>query len=163
MKKETPAPSYTIAEKADILHQAAQLYMASNMPIDYGTGQTYTPVEVHTLKYIIDHPGKTTTELSLDWDKTKAAVSQLMKKLESKDLVLHQPAPGSEKKQLYFPTNKGLALHTCHLDYDTRVFGETLKLMEDLCSPQDIETCFHVLSCYITARRKKHYHSDSKA
>jgi len=53
----TEKPNRT-AEMADILHQASMLYMASNFPIDYGTGTKYTSVEVHMLKYIIDHPGK---------------------------------------------------------------------------------------------------------
>ena len=66
----TEKPNRT-AEMADILHQASMLYMASNFPIDYGTGTKYTSVEVHMLKYIIDHPGKTVTELSREWDRTK--------------------------------------------------------------------------------------------
>ena len=78
---------YSIARMADILHQASLLYMASNIPIDYGTGLEYTSVEVHMLEYVIDHPGKTVTELSLDFDKTKAAISQMMKKLEEKELI----------------------------------------------------------------------------
>ena len=49
---------HTISEKADIMHRSSSLYMASNIPIDYGTGEMYTPVEVHMLKYIKDHPGK---------------------------------------------------------------------------------------------------------
>ena len=69
----TEKPNRT-AEMADILHQASMLYMASNFPIDYGTGTKYTSVEVHMLKYIIDHPGKTVTELSREWDRTKPAI-----------------------------------------------------------------------------------------
>ena len=42
----TEKPNRT-AEMADILHQASMLYMASNFPIDYGTGTKYTSVEVH--------------------------------------------------------------------------------------------------------------------
>ena len=88
----------SIAEKADILHQTAQLYLSSNLPTDYGTGRLYTATEVHALKYIIEHDGKTAAELSLDWGISRAAVSQLMKKLGDKGLVQRRPYPGSRRK-----------------------------------------------------------------
>ena len=81
---------YSAADMADILHRAAMLYMASNLPTDYGTGDMYTSVEVHMLRYIIDHPGRTVTDLSQDWDKTKAAISQMMKRLEEKELIVRR-------------------------------------------------------------------------
>ncbi len=152
--------SYTTAQMADIMHQASMLYMASNIPIDYGTGSEYTPVEVHMLEYIIDHPGKTVTELSQDFDKTKAAISQMMKKMEDKKLITKKEAPDSRKKQLYYATPLGQELNAKHLDYDTVVFGETLKLLKETCSDQEIALCFHVLNEYTKARRKKHYHSE---
>lgn len=149
----------SIAEKADILHQTAQLYLSSSLPTDYGTGQLYTATEVHALKYIIEHDGKTAAELSLDWDISRAAVSQLMKKLEAKGLVQRCPYPGSRRKMLYLPTEAGLALNRCHTQYDTQVFGETLALLEARCPQADIECCFRVLEQYIQAHRQKHYNS----
>lgn len=151
---------YTIADMADILHQASSLYMSSNLPIDYGTGDKYTSVEVHMLKYIIDHPGKTVTDLSREWDKTKAAISQMMKKLEEKELIRKEPAPDSDKKQLYFPSQKGLKLNETHANYDSVVFGQTISLLKDTCSEEEINLCFHVLEEYTKARRKKHYRSN---
>lgn len=150
---------YAVAEMADILHQAASLYMTSNIPIDYGTGELYTSVEMHMLKYIIDHPGKNVTNLSLEWDKTKAAISQMLKKMEQKDLIYYKPAPDSYKKQLYYATAKGRELHKAHTDYDTRVFGKTIDLLRETCSDEEINLCFHVLQEYANARRKKHYRS----
>ena len=157
--ERTPMEQLSIAEKADILHQTAQLYLSSSLPTDYGTGQLYTATEVHALKYIIEHDGKTAAELSLDWDISRAAVSQLMKKLEAKGLVQRRPYPGSRRKMLYLPTEAGLALNRCHTQYDTQVFGETLDLLEARCPQADIECCFRVLEQYIQARRQKHYNS----
>ena len=157
--ERTPMEQLSIAEKADILHQTAQLYLSSSQPTDYGTGQLYTATEVHALKYIIEHDGTTAAELSLDWDISRAAVSQLMKKLEAKGLVQRRPYPGSRRKMLYLPTEAGLALNRCHTQYDTQVFGETLALLEARCPQADIECCFRVLEQYIQARRQKHYNS----
>lgn len=150
---------YTIADMADILHQTSSLYMASNIPIDYGTGEKYTSVEVHMLKYIIDHPGKTVTDLSREWDKSKPAISQMLKKLETKDLIRRGPAPDSDKKQLYYGTQKGLELNQSHMNYDSVVFAQTIDLLEESCSKEEIGLCFHVLEEYNQARRKKHYRS----
>ncbi len=150
---------YKIADMADILHQASMLYLSSNLPIDYGTGETYTSVEVHMLKYIIDHPGKTVTDLSLEWDKTKAAISMMTKKMEQKGLLCRRMAPDSFKKQLYFATPKGMELHEAHQEYDAQVFGKTIELLRETCSEKEIELCFHVLREYNKARRKKHYRS----
>lgn len=151
--------SYKITEMADILHQSAALYMSANFPIDYGTGEKYTSTEVHTLKYIIDNPGKSCTELAKDWDKTKAAVSLMMKKLEQKDLILKKTAPDSEKKQLFYPTPKGLELNKSHMNFDKNVFGETINFIKESCTDEEIGICFHVLEEYIKARRRKHYRS----
>ena len=153
---------YTNADRADILHQASQLYMASNIPIDYGTGELFTPVEVHALKYIIDHPGKTVTELSRDWDKAKASVSQMMKKLEDKGLITRLPSPDSRRKQLYTATDQGIALNELHRAYDERVFGTTLAPLFERYSEDEIDACFRMLSEYCLARRRKHYRSQNE-
>ncbi len=150
--------NYTVAEMADVLHQAASLYMAScAIPIDYGTGELYTAVEVHMLKYIIDHPGKNVTALSREWDKTRAAISMMLKKLESKGLISHETAPDSLKKQLYFATAKGLALNTAHCLYDERVFGESVGALREIYSEDDLQHCFKFLVDYAEVRRRKHY------
>lgn len=149
----------SIAEMADILHQASSLYMSANIPIDYGTGEKYTPVEVHMLKYIVDHPGKTVTDLSLEWDKTKAAISQMAKKMEQKGLICKKTAPDSFKKQLYYATPKGMELNEVHSKYDSYIFGKTIDLLKESCSEDEINLCFHVLKEYNKARRKKHYRS----
>lgn len=147
---------YPAAKKADILSQTAMLYMAGNIPIDYGTGEKYSPVEAHLLEYIVDHPGKTVTELSHDFNKSKAAISQIMKKIENKGLVRKEEASESRRKQLYYATEKGNTVNLAHLKYDNRVFGHTLTLMEKHCSREEIETCFKVLQQFIQSRRQRH-------
>ena len=147
----------TIAEKADIIHRASSLYMASNIPIDYGTGQLYTPVEVHMLKYIADYPGKNVTELSIEWDKTKAAISLLLKKIEQKGLIYKKCPMGNMRKQCFFITSQGKELCEYHREYDTKVFGETLDMLKEVCTEEDIDICFEVLEKYTKVRQKKHY------
>lgn len=147
------------AEAADIMHQASSLYMSANMSRDYGDGKLYTATEVHMLEYIVSHPGKNVTQLSEEWDKTKAALSQMLKKLEQKDMIYHTNAQDNLRKQLYYATEYGLSLNQLHMAYDERVFGETLRRLREYCSEEEIETCFHVLKQYIKVIRAKHYRS----
>ena len=72
---------YSNAEAVDIIHQVANLYISTKVPRDYGTGEEYTSVEVHTLKHIADNPGITVTELARHNGKTKGAISQILKRL----------------------------------------------------------------------------------
>lgn len=152
---------HTISEKADIMHRASSLYMASNIPIDYGTGEMYTPVEVHMLKYIQNYPGKNVTQLSVEWDKSKAAISQMLKKMEKKELIYKKNPTDNFRKQCFFVTEKGQELCRYHEKYDTKVFGETLRMLEELCTKDEIEVCFSILEKYVKVRQKKHYSKET--
>ena len=55
---EKARKSYNDVEAVDILHQVSNFYISTKVPHDYGTGEAYTSVEVHTLKHIADHHGK---------------------------------------------------------------------------------------------------------
>ena len=50
---------YSNAEAVDIIHQVANLYISTKVPRDYGTGEEYTSVEVHTLKHIANYGDRT--------------------------------------------------------------------------------------------------------
>ena len=152
----TEKPNRT-AEMADILHQASMLYMASNLPIDYGTGTKYTSVEVHMLKYIIDHPGKTVTELSREWDRTKPAISQMLKRMEQKGLISWTTEPGNNKKQLYHATEQGIQLHSAHTENDTNVIGQTHDKLRETCTEDHNQKSNNLLNEKTKARRRKHY------
>ena len=64
MAAKRSSKEYSNAEAVDIIHQVANLYISTKVPQDYGTGEEYTSVEVHTLKHIADNPGITVTELA---------------------------------------------------------------------------------------------------
>ena len=64
MAAKRSSKEYSNAEAVDIIHQVANLYISTKVPQDYGTGEEYTSVEVHTLKHIADNPGITVTELT---------------------------------------------------------------------------------------------------
>lgn len=148
-----------IAKKADIMHRAASLYISSNIPRDYGTGDKYTASEVHFLQYIVNNPGITVTELSYDWDISRAASSMMTNKLERKGLIDSKPDETNKRKKKYFATENGKELNNAHLKYDSIVFKKTLDYMRETCSDENIEIMFQTLTSFINSLRKKRYRS----
>ena len=141
-------------EAVDILHQVSNFYISTKVPHDYGTGEAYTSVEVHTLKHIADHHGITVTELARDYGKTKGAVSQILKKVESKGLVYREVDPENDNRYHLFLTDKGKELDEAHRRYDEVGFGESMDVVREQFSEDEINTTFRVLEAWLDIRRK---------
>ncbi len=145
---------YSNVEAVDIIHQVANLYISTKAPQDYGTGEEYTSVEVHTLKRIADKPGITLTELAKDYAKTKGAISQIVKKIEAKGLIYREPAPGHDNKYYLYITEKGSALDAAHRAYDQVNSGEAMNQVRELVSKEDFNAAFRVLEIWLDVRRE---------
>ena len=144
---------YTIYEASDILDQAGSLH-ASTLHLDYGTGEKFTSTEVHTLSYVVDHPGISVTQLAHDTGKTKGAISQMIKKLVGKDLLRREESPISERSNRLYATDAGLALHAAHKRYDTASFGKTYKALCEMYSPDEVNAAWSILETWIELRRQ---------
>ena len=146
--------NYSNVEAVDILHQVANLYISTKIPQDYGTGEEYTSVEVHTLKHIADNPGITVTELARDYAKTKGAISQILKKLEAKSLVYRQSDPANDNKALLYLTEKGRLLDLAHRRYDAVSFGESMDQVRTQFSEEEVDIAFSVMEAWLGVRRE---------
>ena len=144
---------YTNVEAVDVIHQAANFYISTRMPKDYGTGEEYTSVEVHTLKYIADNPGITVTKLARDNGKTKGANSQILKKLENKGLIYRETSAGDNKCPLHL-TEKGKLLDQAHRAYDEARSGDAINQVRELYTSEEINLAFSVLETWLYARRE---------
>lgn len=153
--------TYDDAAAADILHQASNFYIATKRPKDYGTGEIYTSVEAHTTKYIGDNPGITITEIARDYGKTKGAISQILKKLESRGLIYRRVDSENENRSFLFVTEKGAELNRAHREYDMVMFGESLDPVRELYSDDEINTAFKVLETWLQIRREVQEHRES--
>lgn len=104
---------------------------------DYGTGELYTSTEVHLVTRIEENPGITATKIAEDTYRTKSAVSQMLSKLEAKDLIHREKDPNNGKQHFLYVTPKGKHLSLCHKAYDETAMP--LKEMEDLFGLEGIE------------------------
>lgn len=143
-------------EACDLLHQVATFYTSTKTPHDYGTGETFTSVELHTLKYIADHPGIAAVQIADDFGKTKSAVSQLLKKLEHKGLLVKTPSPDADHHQLLELSERGVQVNEAHKRYDAAHFGESMAIVREQYSDEQIDQAFEVLTCWLKARREVH-------
>lgn len=150
---ERPHKDYSNAEAIDIIHQVANFYVGTRHPMDYGTGEEYTSMEVHTLKYIADHPGITVTELARDYGKTKGAISQILKKIESKGLINREAASGGDNRFFLYPTDKGKELDLLHRQYDSMRQSETMDRVRAYFTQDEIDLAFQVLETWLDIRR----------
>lgn len=162
MKDKSNQKQYSNVEAVDILHMVANLYIATKSPRDYGTGENYTSVEVHTIKHIADNPGITVTEMARDYGKTKGAVSQILKKIEGKGLVYRKTDVENENKTHLYLTEKGEQLDAAHREFDQINSGESLNLVREQFSDEDINIAFHVLETWLDVRRDVHQKRMSK-
>lgn len=154
MSSKEERKSYSNVEAVDILHQVSNLYISTKPPRDYGTGEEYTSVEVHMIKHIADNPGVTVTELARDYGKTKGAVSQILKKVEGKGLVLRESDPNNENRALLYLTEKGKFLDMAHRQYDQISFGESMDQVRNQFSESEVNTAFCVLEAWLDVRRE---------
>ena len=157
MSSETKSRKYDNITAIDLLHQVSSMYSGTKKPHDYGTGETYTSTEMHLVKCISDHPGITVTELAYDYAKTKGAISQILKKLIEKDIILQKrPADAGDKRILLYLTERGEALNRAHLTYDETHAGETMNLVRSRHTDEEIDTAFEVIKTWLDCRRYIH-------
>ena len=140
----------------DLLHQVSSMYSGTKKPHDYGTGETYTSVETHIVKCIADHPGITVTELAYDYAKTKGAISQILKKLIEKGLIVQKPSEAGDKRIFLYLSPEGERLNEAHIRYDESHAGETLDLVRQEFTDREFDIAFDVIQCWLKCRRVVH-------
>ncbi|MBQ9320820.1 MAG: MarR family transcriptional regulator, partial [Eubacterium sp.] len=113
--------------------------------------------EMHILKCIADNPGITVTKIAFDYAKTKGAISQILKKLIEKKLIIQKPSEEQGDNRIFlYISERGKELNACHIAYDELHAGETLDMVRKEFSPEQIDTAFDVLKCWLECRRNVH-------
>ena len=125
---------------------------------DYGTGELYTSTEVHMVTRIEENPGITAVKIAEITYRTKSAVSQMLSKLESKDLIYKEKDPSNGKQQLLYVTAKGKQLSLCHKAYDEALMELPIQELAEKFGMEAIESYFdiseYVYRKYMNSKRK---------
>lgn len=156
MTQDKNSPVVSNEEACNIIHEVANLYTSTKKPRDYGTGEVYTSSEVHTLQDISTIPQVTVTDLAARYGKTKGAVSQIIKKLESKGLITRIASGENDNRCFFQLTAKGEALNAAHRHYDDVHAGEIMDALRLRVTPEEFNTAFRVMRIWLEVRRQIH-------
>lgn len=115
---------------------------------DYGTGEIINMVEVHTLTVIEENPGITVTEVALEWNRTKGAVSQIIAKLEKRGLIIRKKEDGNAKNVHLYVTERGELLSKAHKAYDIKELTWADKILHNSFTTEEIDAFYKVMQQY---------------
>ncbi len=137
--------SWSFEKKSDLIHDYVTRWGDRNARrLDYGTGEAYSSVEMHTLEKISLHPGITVTELAKLSSRTKGAISQIVKKLCEKDLITKTSQGNNEKKQSLWVTAKGKKLNRLHMCCDAEQMAALFGKVSEYYTSEQLDAFFKI-------------------
>lgn len=149
--KQKEIHSFSSYEMSDIMEWASVILQSAHREkLDYGSGERYTNVEVHTVSYIADHPDSTLTDIARRWGKTKASVSVLLSRLRQMKVIEGTADPKDQKRVLLQLTPKGEELDHFHRLFDEIRWDETRRAMREHFTDEEIDCAFSVLRFWCT-------------
>lgn len=105
------------------------------IPVDYGAGKTLYHSERHMLDAIGDNPAMNVSEFARTIGVTKGAVSQVVKKLEEKQVVRRYKQAENDKEVFIELTNLGKDIYKKHKETNEEsiipLHDELLKYSDD--------------------------------
>ena len=131
-------------DRADLLFDFAVAYADGvNLVRDFGNGKEYSPAEV------------TVTELARRGNRTKGAISQVVKRLEEKGLVEKRKAAENCSRTLLYATEEGRRLGQCHKERDQRRIERMEKELETQVGREALDQFYDVLACMYEAMKAR--------
>ncbi len=114
-------------------------------PRDYGTGEVWNIVEIHTLAMIADDPGICISDVARRWNRTLGAASRNVDKLLSKGCIEKRKLDGNNKTIRLYPTEKGAELARLHSECDKQKVQELTERVLECHSQGEVMNFFSVL------------------
>lgn len=137
------------AQKGELIQRFVTLQNEyASLPLEYGGGESISLSELTVLTGIEEHPGITTTELAALHRKTKAAVSQTVKKLEQRKLVCRKRCPIDGKRALLHINEEGKKITAAHKKQDLSNVQNSLDQLLAGASVEEVDAFFKVLGLY---------------
>lgn len=148
MNKNDKAEKYTPYKISAIMEQLNALNTFTGLR-DFGTGEKYHTTEIHIMSYIAQNPGITISHLARNWNRTKGAMSQIIKRLENKDLIYRQMEKQNHKNVYLYVTEKGRLLDLAHQRYDNENYADFFYRLCELYSEEKIYDLFECLETWM--------------
>lgn len=107
---------------------------------DYDTGLFLSMLEAHIITDIADNPGINASDLAKKWDRTPAAISQIINKLEKEDILERKISKKDRKYINLYITEKGKQYDFAHKKYDVYSIIRTNRELLKKFTPEEIKT-----------------------
>ena len=101
-------------------------------PRKYGTDIMLTGVEIHLIELIGENNNPSVTDLARLFGVTKGAVSQRLKKLEQKGLIIKKVDPANTSRAMVTLTSKGYVAFYAHRSEDETMDGGFKAYVQNL-------------------------------
>ncbi len=98
----------------------------------FGTGEMISHSEIHLIEIIGDTENLSVTDISRHLGITKGAVSQSLKRLDSKGFILKKPDPENLSRTIVMLTTKGNTAYWSHKHWHEKMDGGFLTYLDAL-------------------------------
>ncbi len=131
----------------DQLYTFATRYLKyMNQPRDYLTEAKISVAEAQLVTLVSDRPGITVTEAAKARNNTLGAISQLVSKLEKKELIVRKKLEGNAKTVHLYSTEKGRLLAVAHRAYNNLRMMQVNQGPVGMCSEEEMSAFYKVLN-----------------
>ena len=125
-----------------------------NRQHDYGTGESLSMVEMHTLDMIDMQPGLCVKDVAKLWNRTLGAASKNVNALCKKGFVVKKKLPGNDKNIHLYTTPKGQKLTKLQRQYDRDEIADVVGLMLVRHTEAELKTFHEVIKTGIQIYEK---------
>ena len=138
-----------------INHRTGVLYdfvMVTNGMLDairmHANGSELTIVEIRTIMIIAENPGITATQLCQKWNRSRGAVSQILKKVSKKGFIFKKQSERDGKIWGLYTTEAGKEVAQAFIEEDFKDSTNIVHALMETCTEEELRAFYKVMEKY---------------
>lgn len=111
-------------------------------------GFELTMVEIRTIMMIEENPGITATQLCHNWNRSRGAVSQILKKIEQKGFIYKERCKGNDKVYRLYAADEGVEVVNAFVSLDFKDTTNLTRALLETCTEEELRAFYKVIDRY---------------
>ena len=107
-----------------------------------------TMMEIRTIMMVNEHPGITATQLGHYWNRSRGAISQILKKIETKGFLYKEKSEKDEKVYHLYVTDRGVEAVYAFVANDFEDTTHIIKKLLETCTTDELKAFYKVANSY---------------